>query len=48
MPLDGKLLGNGNGDEKAKNDGEIQTIVEVSDDLTSQSAVERACPPVNC
>ena len=29
--------GNGNGDEKAKNDGEIQAIVEVSEDLTPQS-----------
>jgi Phage integrase family len=28
---------NGNGDEKAKNDGELQAIVEVSEDLTSQS-----------
>ena len=29
--------GNGNGGEKAKNDEEIPAIVEVSDDLTSQS-----------
>ena len=33
--------GNGKGGEKAKNDEEIPAIVEVSDDLTSQSAVER-------
>jgi integrase len=30
-----------NGNAKAANDSEIETIVEVSDDLTSQSAVER-------
>ena len=31
----------GNGDGKAANAAEIETVVEVSDDLTSQSAVER-------
>ena len=47
--------GNGNGADgngKAANAGEIATIVEVSDDLTSQSRHSCFCrglrPPVNC